>query len=253
MKIAVAGAGYVGLSIATLLAQKNDVVIVDVIKEKVDKINSRISPIQDDYIEKYFKDKPDELNKLKACEHRLEEISSLYTETIEELTEDEKEEYPDILTEEKDAFVNAEVVKQAKKFKGQKYASETLEYKIITIAKAIDEEKELKKNLKTLQSNLEVSSKKAIEGLTDSEVLELLKKKWINPLIYTLSNLPQTLLNDLATKLQKLSKKYETTYLDLDTEIRKTEESLAAMIDDLEADEFDKKGLIELQKLLRGE
>lgn len=56
MKIAVAGAGYVGLSIATLLAQKNDVVIVDVIKEKVDKINSRISPIQDDYIEKYFKE-----------------------------------------------------------------------------------------------------------------------------------------------------------------------------------------------------
>ena len=195
----------------------------------------------------------DELNKLNVCEHRLEEIASLYTETVEELTEDEKEEYPDILTEEKDAFINAEVVKQAKKFKGQKFSNESLEYKIITIAKAIDEEKELKKNLKTLQSNLEVSSKKAIESLTDDEVFELLKKKWINPLLDSLSNLPQTLINDLATKLQKLSKKYETTYLDLDTEIRKTEKSLASMIDDLEADEFDKKGLLELQKLLRGE
>ena len=61
------------------------------------------------------------------------------------------------------------------------------------------------------------------------------------------------MINDLSTKLQKLSKKYETTYLDLDTEIRKTEESLASMIDELEADEFDKKGLAELQKLLRGE
>lgn len=57
MKIAVAGAGYVGLSIATLLAQNNHVELVDVVPEKVDKVNQRISPIQDDYIEKYFKEK----------------------------------------------------------------------------------------------------------------------------------------------------------------------------------------------------
>ena len=57
MKIAVAGAGYVGLSIATLLAQNNHVELVDVIPEKVDKVNARISPIQDDYIEKFFKEK----------------------------------------------------------------------------------------------------------------------------------------------------------------------------------------------------
>ena len=57
MKIAVAGTGYVGLSIATLLAQHNDVTAVDVIPEKVDLINSRKSPIQDDYIEKYLAEK----------------------------------------------------------------------------------------------------------------------------------------------------------------------------------------------------
>ena len=57
MKIAVAGAGYVGLSIATLLAQNNQVTLVDVIKEKVDMVNNRISPIQDEYIEKFFKEK----------------------------------------------------------------------------------------------------------------------------------------------------------------------------------------------------
>ena len=60
LKIAVAGTGYVGLSIATLLAQKHQVTAVDVIPEKVEKINNRISPIQDDYIEKYFAEK--ELN-----------------------------------------------------------------------------------------------------------------------------------------------------------------------------------------------
>ena len=60
MKIAVAGTGYVGLSIATLLAQNHQVTAVDVIPEKVEKINNRISPIQDEYIEKYFAEK--ELN-----------------------------------------------------------------------------------------------------------------------------------------------------------------------------------------------
>ena len=54
MNIAVAGTGYVGLSIATLLSQHHQVIAVDVIPEKVDKINHRISPIQDEYIEKYL-------------------------------------------------------------------------------------------------------------------------------------------------------------------------------------------------------
>ena len=57
MKIAVAGTGYVGLSLATLLSEKNEVMALDVIEEKVDMINNRISPIKDEYIEKFFKEK----------------------------------------------------------------------------------------------------------------------------------------------------------------------------------------------------
>ncbi len=60
MKIAVAGTGYVGLSIATLLSQNHEVTAVDIVPEKIEKINKRISPIQDEYIEKYLKEK--ELN-----------------------------------------------------------------------------------------------------------------------------------------------------------------------------------------------
>ena len=62
MKISVAGTGYVGLSIATLLAQHNDVTSVDVVKERVDLVNNRKSPIQDDYIEDYLANKPLSLN-----------------------------------------------------------------------------------------------------------------------------------------------------------------------------------------------
>ncbi len=57
MKITVAGTGYVGLSLATLLSQKNEVIALDVIPEKVEMINNRISPIQDEYIQEYFKEK----------------------------------------------------------------------------------------------------------------------------------------------------------------------------------------------------
>ena len=60
MKIAIAGTGYVGLSLATLLSQNNEVVALDVLPEKVDKVNKRISPIRDEYIERYFREK--ELN-----------------------------------------------------------------------------------------------------------------------------------------------------------------------------------------------
>ena len=60
LNIAIAGTGYVGLSIATLLAQHNQVTAIDIIEDKVNKINNKISPIQDDYIEKYLAEK--ELN-----------------------------------------------------------------------------------------------------------------------------------------------------------------------------------------------
>jgi UDPglucose 6-dehydrogenase len=55
-KITVAGTGYVGLSIATLLAQHNEVVAVDIVQERVDMVNRRQSPIQDDYIERFFRE-----------------------------------------------------------------------------------------------------------------------------------------------------------------------------------------------------
>lgn len=68
MKIAVAGTGYVGLSIATLLSQHNEVIAVDIIPEKVKLINDRISPIKDEYIEKYFKEKNLNLYATLDCE-----------------------------------------------------------------------------------------------------------------------------------------------------------------------------------------
>ena len=69
MKITVAGTGYVGLSIATLLAQNNEVIAIDIIKEKVDMINNHISPIKDKEIEEFLKDK--ELNLLATLDSEI--------------------------------------------------------------------------------------------------------------------------------------------------------------------------------------
>lgn len=69
MKIAVAGTGYVGLSIATLLAQNHEVIAVDIIPEKVELINRKQSPIQDEYIEKYLEEK--ELNLIATLDAKL--------------------------------------------------------------------------------------------------------------------------------------------------------------------------------------
>ena len=57
MRIAIVGAGYVGLSLVTLLSVKNEAVLLDIISEKVNLINKRVSPIKDEYISKYFKEK----------------------------------------------------------------------------------------------------------------------------------------------------------------------------------------------------
>ena len=81
MKITVAGTGYVGLSLATLLSERNEVIALDVIEEKVEKINNRISPIQDEYIEKYFKEKDLNLEATLDWEYALKDADYVIIST----------------------------------------------------------------------------------------------------------------------------------------------------------------------------
>ena len=99
---------------------------------------------------------------------------------------------------------------------------------------------------------LEEKTKETIEGLSDEQVIELLKEKWIKPLIDNLMQLPDSIVAELVAKLEALAKKYETTFAEVETQIEETEKSLSAMIDDLDGSEFDMLGLAELKKLLGG-
>ena len=106
---------------------------------------------------------------------------------------------------------------------------------------------------KTGRAELEIRTKEKIEALTEEEVLELLELKWIDPLPEKLSCLPDSIVDELLRKIQKLQSKYETTFFDLENEIRETEKELAKMMDDLDGSEYDLKGLREFKSLLLGE
>ena len=114
------------------------------------------------------------------------------------------------------------------------------------------EEKDLKAQVKTASNELQLTTKNTIESLTDEQVLDLLEQKWIVPLVNSLQQMPNTIVNTLVNKINALAKKYEVTYYDLEAEIRETEQQLCAMIDELTGNEFDMKGLQELKALLGG-
>lgn len=179
-------------------------------------------------------------------ENRLLDIKSLYEELLEEFTEDEKE--MDFITEDRDAFVNSEVMKASK---NKELEEETLA-KLKKVVDIIDEEKKLKKDIKKLSAELENETKKKIEELTDSEVVELLKYKWIGPIVKGLEVIPTRIIEGLSSKMDALVKKYELTFSDVEKEIAETEKALRDMLDDIEGSEEDLLGLKELKRLLGG-
>ena len=186
----------------------------------------------------------DDKKTIKEKENRLSEIASGYEEILDTLSEEEKE--GEFVNE--DSFVFAEIKKA---LKSDSIEPETKE-KLKSVAALNAEEKTLKSAIKTESALLEEKTKETIEGLSDEQVIELLKDKWIKPLIESLMQLPDSIVAELVAKLEALAKKYETTFAEVETQIEETEKSLSAMIDDLDGSEFDMLGLAELKKLLGG-
>lgn len=193
-----------------------------------------------------------ELNSIKQKETRLLTIGSELEELLDSLSEEEKE--TSLVNDDKTAFVNAEVAKQAKPLSKTKqaYEEDSLEFKIIKADNLITEEKTLKSQLKTENEKLHLKTKETIENLTDQDALMLLEQKWIAPLVSSIHNLPTNVLETLQSKIKALAEKYETTFLDIDKQITESENLLSTLIDDLEGDEFDMKGLEGFKALLIG-
>lgn len=180
---------------------------------------------------------------LKEKEQRLSMIPSEYEEIIDSMSEEESGE----------AFVAKEVSKKLKELKlDNSTESISFKEKLLKFEKLQKEEKELKIEIKSDSAKLHVLTKETIENLTDEQILYLLDKKWIESFIECLYKLPDKVVENLVNKVEKLHKKYEITYFDIEKEIRETEKELCAMIDELEGNDFDMKGLNEFKSLLLG-
>jgi len=193
-------------------------------------------------------------------EDRLSEIQSAYEEIIDSFSEEDKE--SSVLDDAKDAFVAAEVGKKIKELFGSyaaaksavaSYDEDSFERKLVQVQSMMDEEKELKAKIKQDAAALQLSTKETIENLTDAQAIELLEVKWIHPLMAALHRIPDSIVSELVTKVRALADKYATTYAEVAEQIAETKSSLSVLIDGLTGNEFDMKGLGELQALLRGE
>lgn len=198
----------------------------------------------------------EESQNLKLKESRLIEISSEYEEILDSLPEEEKE--LEIVNEAKSEFVTKAITKEVKQIKadikkGSVFEENSYESKILKVGELIAEEKRLKAEIKKESAELHLVTKETIEKLSDEQVYKLLELKWISPLVKSLNKLPEAVINELSDRVQAISEKYETTYSDVVEEISKTENILAALIDELVGNEHDMKGLSEFKSLLKGE
>lgn len=191
------------------------------------------------------------LEQINDIENQLSGIQSKYEEFIEDIPEDEKS--GNFLTEDNTAFVPKEVAKVAKQYsKGKKPEEGSVDEILVQVNALINKEKELKRQVKDLNIELDKKAIDKIENLTEEEQVELLKLQWIAPILIGIEKIPETVISSLTSKVAKLSKKYEETMVDLSDKIESSEKELCAMLDDLTGDEFDIKGLQEFKKLLGG-
>ncbi len=133
------------------------------------------------------------------------------------------------------------------------FPEDSFEAKMVRADELMDEEKQVKKEVKEKADELHFLTKTTIENLTDDQVRDLLYLKWIEPLSVSLQKIPETIVSGLEDAVQKLAEKYEVTYMDLDRQIKESENTLSAMMDELTGDEYDMKGIAEWKALLQNE
>ena len=196
-----------------------------------------------------------ELDALRDKEASLGEITASLEEMLDSFSEEDKAN--DTVNDAGDKFVAAAVTREAKALRDEAkkagaFDAETYEFKIIQAANWLAEEKTVKAAIKKDAAALHLKTKATIENLGDAQVCELLERKWINPLSDELHGLPDQQIDGLVRKLEALVRKYQITYAENAREIQQSEAALAGMIEELDANEFDGKGLAELNALLAG-
>ena len=161
-----------------------------------------------------------------------------------------KEDSEDIDTKKLNA-ITSEINKEVKN--GAEFEEESYEEIILNISNLNNKMKKCKNEIKKIKTKLEENTKNKIETIETEDALKLLEKKWIVPLCNEIENLPEKMLNELLKHIKYLENKYKKSFIDLDIEIKATENELSKMLDELTGNEFDMEGLEKFKSLLGGE
>ena len=133
---------------------------------------------------------------------------------------------------------------------GYPFSKNSLEWVLLQVISKIELVKNLKKEISTREKDLHEQTKTTIENLTDEQVLMLLHEKWVRPLHEHLLSIPQTIIDDLTTKVTALAAKYETGLMEVEQKIDEASSGLSSMLKELTGSEFDMHAYGELEKLL---
>lgn len=221
------------------------------LEEKVIGVDGRLIPFT--MIQNlYFSDLADEVSALDM------EISALANEKDELLDSIEPDDKAELLKDGDSGDIDsqklkskiAEIKKNIKK--GAEYEDDSYESIIMSIDETNDKISKAKKELKAKKTVLDRKTEEKIKTLTDEEIHNLLVKRWIDPICDGITNLPHTLISSLESQIDALSKKYDTSFTELDSQISAAESSLSGMLDDLTGNDFDMRGLAGLKTLLGG-
>lgn len=229
-----------------------------VIKKK----NDKETQVQDGWIghiipfnlvqKRFFSDKENKLNQINNM------ISSLESEKSEVLDSLDQEDKSKILKDESEDIDSKKFKSKIKEInadikKGEVYEEESFEKQLLRIDDINTKINDSKKKAKELDTKLTELTKSFIESMNDEQIVQLLKDKWVLPLIINIKKLLNKAIKDLTEKVDYLSNKYSTTLKDVSSDIDKTEKELVSLISELEGNEFDMKGLEEFKTLLNGD
>lgn len=199
----------------------------------------------------YFANEKKQLDELNQRSLSLE---SEKEELLDSIDPDDKSEIQKDNSEEIDTKkLNAEIAKIKKeKKKGVEFEEGSYEDILSQIDDINVEASATKNSIKDLNNKLEKESKSKIENLSEEEALNLVRIKWIEPIVSDILLLPDTIVSELENKINALTKKYSVTMIDIESQIEQSESEFASLINDLTGDEYDMLGLKELQKMLEG-
>ena len=146
-----------------------------------------------------------------------------------------------------------EVAKVVKPYaKGQQPDAGSVDEILCKVNVLMAKEKKLKRDVRDAKSALHNNTKSMIESLTIEDAYKLLKIKWIVPVAEAIKLLPNSIVSALINKVSALTKKYSVSLVYFDGEISKSSSDLVTLLDELEGEEFDMKGIKQLRKMLEG-